>query len=111
MNEDFFIFLTQMIGLLSLLGSLIIFSIIIYYDVKKKKIGFSSHNLYIALLLSCWLIIDFTAPWIFGSESLLEKVTHALILIILAVWINIRFFWAHKKARETIEFEIKMQIE
>ncbi|MFX0052984.1 MAG: hypothetical protein ACFFAJ_06925 [Candidatus Hodarchaeota archaeon] len=111
MNEDFFIFLTKMIGLLSLLGSLIIFSVIIYTEIKRKKIAFSSHNLFIALLLTCWLIIDFTAPWIFGSESLMEKITHALILIILAVWINIRFFWAHKKARESIDFEIKMQLE
>ncbi|MFX0015056.1 MAG: hypothetical protein ACFFB2_08035 [Promethearchaeota archaeon] len=111
MNEELLISILESIGVIFLFASLIIFSIIIYLEMRGGNLAFSSHNLFLVLLLTCWLIIDLISPWIFGSETILEHLTHAILLIILTIWINIRFFWAHKKAKEIIDSELRIQLQ
>ena len=111
MNEESIILIIETIGLLFLVAALIIFCSIVYLEIKRDNISVSSHSYYITLLLICWLIIELLSPWIFGPDSYLKQLTHSLILIILAVWMNLRFFWAHKKAREIFDSEMKILLE
>ncbi|UCG01961.1 MAG: hypothetical protein JSW11_20480 [Candidatus Heimdallarchaeota archaeon] len=111
MNKEPIIIILETTGLLALVAALIIFIIIIYLEIKRNNLSLSSHSFFIILLLICWLVVELLSPWLFGSNSLLEHLTHSFLLIILAVWINLRFYWAHKKAREISDLEWKIQIE
>ncbi|MFX1507830.1 MAG: hypothetical protein ACFFDC_17215 [Promethearchaeota archaeon] len=111
MNQEFFILTIEAIGLLALIAALIIFSIIIFLEIKQDNLSLSSHSFFIILLLVCWLIVELLSPWLFGSNSFLEHLIHSFLLIILAIWINVRFYWAHKKAREISDLEWKLQLE
>ncbi|MHA2316689.1 MAG: hypothetical protein ACXAC6_02980 [Candidatus Hodarchaeales archaeon] len=111
MTENLIISGIELVSQLLLLATFGIFIIIIYREITQDRNTFSSHSVFFSIFLASWLILEILSTSIFTNNLLFEQIVHFIILIILALWMNIRFFWARDQAKKISEQELKKQFE
>ncbi|MHA1977717.1 MAG: hypothetical protein ACW98F_03385 [Candidatus Hodarchaeales archaeon] len=111
MTENLIISGIELVSQILLLVTFGIFMIIIYREISQNKNTFSSHSVLFSIFLASWLILETISNLVFTNNLLFEQLVHFIILIILALWMNIRFFWARNQAKKMSEQEFKRQFE
>lgn len=109
MKLEVFIPLLDVIAIIFILSALIIFSTVIYFEIKHNKNPVTIYSFFFALFLGSWMIIELLSHSLFLDQEDLMHIVHLVILIVLAFWMNLRFIWAQKRARELSIDPFEMQ--
>ena len=83
-----------------LILALIIFLIALINSYKQDKVIRGNYNLYFSSFLTMWITVELVNHFSDEGSEVLFQLMHLFILLILAIWMNLRFYWAIKTAKK-----------
>ena len=62
-----------------------------------------NYNFYFSLFLFGWVAIELVQHYYQPANEILASILHLLVLLVLAIWMNLRFSWALRTAGKETE--------